>query len=129
MSTQKILTLPLDGMPDEQDYASFKEVLSDAGIRMQIKEHTASDGKKMQFLVCTWDEEEISAKRSRNAGRPRKSHEHTWAEYDALKAEGKTDDEICELLGIAPATLYRRKKERRFFLDLDQEEDSKQFPI
>ena len=50
MSTQKIITLSLDGMPDEQEYASFKEVLSDAGIRMQIKEHTASDGKKMPSL-------------------------------------------------------------------------------
>ena len=129
MSTQKILSLPLDGMPDDQEYADFKKVLSDAGIRMQIKEYSSSDGKKMQFLVCTWDEEELSEKRSRNAGRPRKFHKHTWAEYDTLKAEGKTDAEICELLGLAPATLYRRKKERKFFLELDQKEDSKHFPI
>lgn len=103
----------------DSDLDDLKELLSDLGIDLDVREVLSDDGKEVNGIHATfkYDTNELKVKRTRNAGRHRKTPDYNSPldNLDAADAldwiESHTVEEGMKALGgVSRAVYYRRKK-------------------
>lgn len=114
------ISFMLNSTDHSKEISKLQNLLENTGIEAKII--TKSSGENtFSYLSIVYDDKIVKVKKKRNAGRPFKGHigRYTCGDIRTMQ-QTMANKDIAKLLNISERTLYRRLKDNKNNLDIDE---------